>query len=98
MPWAAEQTLEGTTAFLGKVRKQHEAGNGYQCAVVRDARIVGSVGYHGINRESNSTSLGYWIDARHQGRGLMTRAVGALTEHAFDQWHLHRVEIHAAAE
>ena len=97
MPWAADQTLEGTTAFLGKVRKQHEEGNGYQCALVLDGRIVGSVGYHGINRESDSTSLGDWLDEGNQGQGLMTRAVSALTDHAFDEWELNRVEIHAAA-
>jgi ribosomal-protein-serine acetyltransferase len=96
MPWAAGQTLEGTAAFVLKTRGQLKDDNGFQTVLVCGGRIVGSVGYHAINRESNSTSIGYWLDEAHQGRGLMTKAVSALTDHAFDGWGLNRVEIHAA--
>jgi ribosomal-protein-alanine N-acetyltransferase len=36
--------------------------------------------------------LGYWIDAGHQGRGLMTEAVRAVTTFAFHVARLHRVQ------
>ena len=96
MPWAAEQTFEGTAEFVRKTGEQLKQDNGFQTVLVCAGRIVGSVGYHAINRESNSTSIGYWLGEAHQGRGLMTRAVSALTDHAFDEWGLNRVEIHAA--
>jgi ribosomal-protein-serine acetyltransferase len=96
MPWAAEQTFEGTAEFVLKTGEQLQRDDGFQAVLVCDGRIVGSAGYHAINRESNSTSIGYWLDEAHQGRGLMTRAVSALTDHAFDEWGLNRVEIHAA--
>ena len=32
-----------------------------------------------------SGTVGYWLGAPHRGRGLMTEAVGALVEHAFDE-------------
>ena len=35
---------------------------------------------------------GYWIDAEHQGRGLMTEAVRAATGFAFSAAGLHRVQ------
>jgi ribosomal-protein-serine acetyltransferase len=97
MPWAAEQTFEGTAEFVRKTGEQLQRDNGFQAVLVCDGRIVGSAGYHAINRESNSTSLGYWLDEAHQGRGLMTMAVRALTDHAFEDWRLNRIEIHAAA-
>ena len=36
--------------------------------------------------------MGYWIDAEHQGRGLMTEAVRATTWFAFRAAALHRVQ------
>src|SRR6185437_2002359 len=36
--------------------------------------------------------LGYWIDAEHQGRGLMTEAVRAATTFALEAAGLHRVQ------
>jgi ribosomal-protein-serine acetyltransferase len=47
------------------------------------------------NQEANSASLGYWLAEAHQGRGLMTKSVSELVDHAFDEWHLNRVEIQA---
>jgi len=39
-----------------------------------------------------SANLGYWVDAKRNGRGLATRAVAALAEHAFGSLGLHRLE------
>lgn len=69
---------------------------GFQTAIVRDGRIVGMVGFHGIEWEARSTSTGYWLDADCQGRGIVTKAVRALVDHPFSVWDLNRVEIGAA--
>jgi ribosomal-protein-serine acetyltransferase len=63
--------------------------------IVLDGEIAGVVGFVERKQEANSGSLGYWLAQAHQGRGLMTKAVSALTDHAFDEWHLNRVEIQA---
>ena len=55
-------------------------------------------GFHAVNRQHRSTSIGYWLDEREQGKGIMTRAVRALVDHALGPWGLHRVEIRAAPE
>jgi len=98
MPWAAEQTLEGTTAFIRSAEQRHAAGNGFETVLVVDERIAGAAGFSGIDWVARSTSVGYWLDEAHQGRGLMTRAVKALVDHALGELGLHRVEIRAAAE
>ena len=95
MPWAAGQTLEGTLEFIRKTRQQLEKDEGFQTAIVVDSRIAGAVGFVERRQEANSASLGYWLAEAHQGRGLMTKAVKALTDHAFDEWDLNRVEIQA---
>ena len=82
MPWAADQTLEGTTAFLGKVRKQHEEGNGYQCALVLDGRIVGRFGEAG--KLPKQFGIANSIDCRNENELL----VGEMTN-----WRVQKVTL-----
>jgi ribosomal-protein-serine acetyltransferase len=97
MPWAGDSRFETIGAFLGRVREQAEDDNGFQAAIVdADGALCGSVGFHGVDWNNRSTSLGYWLAEAHQGRGTMTEAVRALTAYAFDTWGLNRVEIRVA--
>jgi ribosomal-protein-serine acetyltransferase len=98
LPWPADQTLERTAEFIRRARKQVEENDGFQAVIVVDGRIAGAAGFGGINWESRSTGIGYWLAEAHQGRGLMTRAVGALTDHALGDLDLNRVEIQVAAD
>jgi ribosomal-protein-serine acetyltransferase len=98
MSWAEGQTLAGAVEFIRMARRQEAANDGFQAALTVDDRIVGVVGFHSVNWPHGSTSIGYWLDQGHQGRGLMTRAVRTLVDHAFGEWDLHRVEIQAAVD
>jgi len=42
--------------------------------------------------------VGYWIDAAFEGRGLVTRTVSAMLDHAFGPLGLHRVGLRAVAD
>jgi ribosomal-protein-serine acetyltransferase len=98
MPWAAGSTPESTLEFIRLTRRQIAGNDGLQTAIVAGGRIAGAVGFHGIAWENRSTSIGYWLDAGHQGRGIMTRAVRALVDQALSGWKLNRVEIRAAPD
>jgi carbamoyl-phosphate synthase large subunit len=98
MPWAVAPTLDAIRAFIESTRVRLLTDNGFECAIVRDDRIVGTVGYHGVNWHHRSTSLGYWLIAAEQGQGTMMAAVRALVGHAFGVWNLNRVVIEAAVE
>lgn len=55
-------------------------------------RIVGTVNVTQIVRGSfQAAFLGYALDARLQGQGLMTEAIGLVAEHAFHAMRLHRL-------
>jgi ribosomal-protein-serine acetyltransferase len=95
MPWPADQTLEGTLEFIRSSRKQIADNQGVATAIVDDPRIVGVVGFHRLDWENRSTSIGYWIAESSQGRGTVTQAVCALADHAFRVWKLNRIEIRA---
>ena len=96
MPWAANQTLGDTSEFIRSTRRQLADNNGIQAALTIDGRIAGSVGMHAISWNNATTGMGYWLAEKHQGRGAITAAVRAFTEHAFALG-LNRMEIGAAA-
>jgi len=99
MPWTPHTAgPQHTLAFIRETRRQAAADNGFQAAIVRDGRIVGMAGFHAVDWEARSTSIGYWLAEEEQGAGTMTEAVRALVDHAFGAWGLARVEIRAAVE
>src|SRR5437660_1756665 len=58
MAWSPSQTLGQTREFIEQTRTQLADGNGFQAAIVRDGRIVGVVGFHGVDWSNRSTSIG----------------------------------------
>ena len=54
------------------------------------------VGFHAVNWRDRSTTIGYWLAAGEQGRGVMTAAVRVMVDHAFRSMGLNRVVINAA--
>ena len=96
LPWPSAQTLERTREFIRISAKQLADNQGFQAAIVDDGRIIGMVGFHRVDWENRSTSIGYWLEPGSRGRGIATRAVRALVAHAFETWKLNRVDIRAA--
>jgi ribosomal-protein-serine acetyltransferase len=93
LPWAETQGFQDSVEFLELKRLQVEANDGFEVALLVDGRIAGGVGFHHVDWVNRSTSIGYWLAADAQGRGLMTAAVAALLDYAFFEWDLHRVII-----
>lgn len=98
LPWAAGNTPERTAEFVRQSMRQRARDDGFQAALRVKGRIAGVVGFHAIDRQNLATTIGYWLAASYQGRGLMTSAVETLVGHAFDEWGLHRVELRAAPD
>lgn len=93
------QTTAGADARLDYIRRtlrQLAENNGFQAAIIEDGLIIGAVGFHGVDWNHRSTSIGYWLAEDRQGRGTMTEAVRVLAAHAFDLWKLNRIEIRVA--
>jgi ribosomal-protein-serine acetyltransferase len=93
LPWAETQGFQDSVEYLDLKRLQVEANDGFEAALLVDGEIAGGVGFHRVDWVNRSTSIGYWLAADAQGRGLMTAAVTALLDYAFFEWDLHRVII-----
>jgi RimJ/RimL family protein N-acetyltransferase len=78
-----------------ETRRQQESGEGLHL-VIDDAAtgdLLGSIGIDAINRVDGRCDLGYWLAREARGHGVMTRAVGLLSEWAFDNLPVDRIEI-----
>ncbi len=100
MAWAQAQTHEQTLDFIRGTRRQLAGNDGFQVAVADGdgGRIVGVVGFLGVDWANRSTSIGYWLAEQAQGRGTMTEAVRLLVGHALGAWRLNRVELRVEPE
>ena len=98
LPWAAGQDLAATEEFIAEAETQLARNDGFQAVIAPAGEIIGIAGFHSIDWVNRNTSIGYWLAEDAQGRGTMTAVVSALVDHAFQEWELHRVEIHAAPE
>jgi ribosomal-protein-serine acetyltransferase len=58
--------------------------------------LVGLVGFHEIDFLNRSSSIGYWLSEKHQGKGVMARSVQTLVDYGINELRLHRIEIRCA--
>lgn len=67
--------------------------DGLRFAILDGRSLAGTIALSNVAYGSfRSASVGYWVDAGRNGRGLATRAVGEVAEHAFRVIGLHRLE------
>ena len=89
-------TPEGTHVELERSGQAWLEGSQLPLAITVKAedrwRLVGWVNLL-IDGPARSAEVGYWLDAGFEGRGLVTRAVTAVLDHAFGPLGLHRVEL-----
>jgi [ribosomal protein S5]-alanine N-acetyltransferase len=77
-------------------RREWKRGSSFVFMVaMRDepARFIGKLALNGVMRGAMCGAyLGYWMDAEHQGKGLVTEAIAAVLDFAFGPAGLHRVQ------
>ena len=89
-------TPEYQRQVLQNELRTRESGTGirfYIRPLDRPDTIIGSIGLNNIIRGAfQSCHLGYKLDEAYRGRGLMPMAVAMVTDFAFQELHLHRIE------
>lgn len=83
-------------AFLRQREIENASRNSLTAHIRVAGELCGMIGLHAIDRRHRSISVGYWLDAAYEGRGIMTRACRAIVTEGFRQYGLHRIEIRCA--
>ena len=103
-PWEATppRAMGRTLSFRAMVRamrRQARTGTMLPFVVTYDGVLVGQVTVGGITWGSLcSAHIGYWIDQRVAGRGVMPTAVAMVVDHCFGALGLHRIEVNIRPE
>jgi ribosomal-protein-serine acetyltransferase len=95
--WPVEPTPENTQRRLREGLGRFAEGTGVDAGIWDDGVLTGFIGLFGIDPSFQSAEIGYWLDKRAEGRGLVTRPARAMLNHAFTELKLHRVELRCAA-
>lgn len=94
--WSSDELSR--SAFRRRLRVYHadmldDLGYAFFLFTENEQSLIGGLTLGNVRRGvTQAATLGYWLGAIHIGRGHMTRAVGALVRHAFDELRLHRIE------
>jgi len=61
-------------------------------------QFVGIIGMKDTDMGNRKTEIGYWLSEKFQHKGIVTRSCRALTEYAFNEINLHRIQLKAATQ
>ncbi len=89
-------TAADAEEFVSRARQDLAEGRGAGLAITGDGALLGAVGMRLPAHQPGVGEVGYWLAAAARGRGVATAATQALTDWAFDELGLHRVELYAA--
>ncbi|WP_049578000.1 GNAT family N-acetyltransferase [Streptomyces sp. SBT349] len=93
LPWAHDVTdTESARGFLQRYADRQAADSGRILGIRLDGALVGGTIFRVFSAAQGSCEIGAWLSPEAQGRGLVTRAAGAMIEWAVEARGLARVE------
>ncbi|MDO6541359.1 GNAT family N-acetyltransferase [Photobacterium sanguinicancri] len=99
MAWAPHvKTEDDFKAFVKNSLLDYANGKSMVCAIEYQGVLVGNIAFNTIKPELKMVEIGYWLDARYQGRGIMTRCCQAMIDIAFNHLKVEKVQISAAKD
>ncbi len=89
LPWLDRtRTVADTEWFITNSLKGAKEEKCADYGIYCQDTLVGVIGFHSMDYENKKTTIGYWLDKEHQGKGIMTRSVKILINFAFAKDHI----------
>jgi len=100
MPWCHANYARIDTENWVHGRADDWENDRQWCFVIVDQHggFLGGCGLHRLDLLNATAELGYWVRSSAAGRGIATAATRLLTDWAFTERDLHRIEILASVE
>jgi ribosomal-protein-serine acetyltransferase len=98
MAWMEDISPAATKAFTTEAARGWDQATGWSFTIVCEGKVAGTVGLEKYMPLWASAEIGYWMDSRLAGRGLMTEAASAVVAFGFEEVGLHRISLQAAPE
>lgn len=90
--------IEDVESLIANHGRDFVRGRSVRLGIQHRGQVAGIIGLQRINHADRTASLGYWIDAAHEGDGVVTRAAAAMCRYGIEQLGLGRIEIAAATD
>jgi ribosomal-protein-serine acetyltransferase len=98
-PWVDGVRSADDSGKMISIWEQQNANNRGFCATIFfDGQFCGVIHHLNVDWPNRWTALSYWLDAAHQGQGIMTSCCRAMIFHSFKTWNLNRITIECATE
>src|SRR4051812_20396787 len=73
LAWAKlDLSSEDVQRFVSAHATENAEGVSLTMKICHKGRLCGAIELHRIDRANKSTSVGYWIDEGHEGKGIIT--------------------------
>jgi [ribosomal protein S5]-alanine N-acetyltransferase len=102
-PWEPARTpgmpdvVESADAFAMRCsarERERQLGTGYGFGIFVNGYLAGEINLSSVQRGPfQSAYVGYWIDQAQAGHSYTPEALVLVTRYAFEQLHLHRVQV-----
>lgn len=89
---------EDVSAYIRAGLERFAANNGFRAGIWQNDQLAGCISLHQVEWADGKASLGYWLAAPFERRGIITRACQFVIHYAFSELHLERLEIQCASD
>lgn len=99
LPWVDHvQSTDDELLAIQNDLNDFAAGTSLNLFIWYHGRLAGKISLNEIRKMNLEADVGYFLGKSFRGHGIMTRAVQALLDIAFDEYGLHRVYLECAAD
>jgi ribosomal-protein-serine acetyltransferase len=84
---------DDTRGFVRESLRRFRSGRSLQMGIWLNGSLVGTIGLFRTASAEPEAEIGYWIDQKAEGQGLVTRATRVMTGYAFQRWQVQTVRI-----
>ena len=97
LPWLDSITcVEDSLHFIQQSNRLTKQGKGIQFFIFVRGRLSGVIGFHNCDGVFRRADIGYWLDEKLNGYGIMTRTVKTLLDLGFENLKLRKIGIRCA--
>lgn len=90
-PFSSEQDAADEIDWYDSLIEK-ETGIRWALTLGESSPVIGSCGFHNLDRRHNRAELGYELSSEHWGRGYMSEAMRAILAYGFSELSLNRIQ------
>jgi ribosomal-protein-serine acetyltransferase len=99
MHWMSrEYSIQSASEFIERAIEPVDKSGSLGFGIFRREVLIGSIGFVYFDEKARKTEIGYWIDLKEQGKGIISRACRELINWVFEDLNFNRVEIRCSAQ